>query len=266
MGYEVASAGDVNGDGFSDVLVSVRLYDDPETDEGQARLYLGSANGLGPDAAWSAEGDQVGARFGVTLASAGDFNGDGYSDVIVGSDLFDVTLMDQGRAVIYLGSAAGLSPSPSWLVDGDQANDQFASTVAPAGDVDGNGFDDVILGARLYENGQVLEGRAYLFTGSAAMPCLPPDGPVFITGVALDANGLEDPILSFNDPNVAVQRTGYNVYRSSDASLPAASWPRVAQDVTGPQWTDTSGDIAPTGVWYYQITAFNHACPAEGPF
>jgi hypothetical protein len=75
------------------------------------------------------------------------------------------------------------------------------------------------------------------------------------------------------DPNQPTQVTGYNVYRSSDAALPIGSWAVVADDVIdmdesipNKQWVDTSGDIAPMGVWFYQVTAFSNLCPAEGPF
>ena len=85
FGYSVATAGDVNGDGYSDVIVGANGYDCGQSDEGRAIVYLGSASGLATTAAWSAESDQVGAAFGVSVASAGDINGDGYADVIVGA-------------------------------------------------------------------------------------------------------------------------------------------------------------------------------------
>jgi hypothetical protein len=74
------------------------------------------------------------------------------------------------------------------------------------------------------------------------------------------------------DPNQPDQVTGYNVYRSPDAGLPPGDWPLVASDVidmdeaaSNKQWIDTTGDISPTGIWFYSISAYNHRCPAEGP-
>ena len=102
--------------------------------------------------------------------------------------------------------------------------------------------------------------------------CLPLDEPIYIYGVRLSTDGNDYPILDFQDLNAGQVVTGYNVYRSSDASLPAASWPRVATDVvdmdgTEPdiQWEDTSGDASPTGIWYYEVTAYDSACDEEGP-
>ena len=69
----------MNGDGYSDVLVGARLFDNGQSDEGRAFLYLGSASGLAAGAAWTAEPDQAGARLGQSVADAGDVNGDGYA-------------------------------------------------------------------------------------------------------------------------------------------------------------------------------------------
>ena len=104
-------------------------------------------------------------------------------------------------------------------------------------------------------------------------PCVPPDEPVYLYSVTLSTDGNNYPILHFMDPNQPTQITGYNIYRSSDAALPLASWPVVADDVIdmdestpNKQWVDTTGDLSPTGMWFYQVTAFSHLCPAEGPF
>ncbi|MEO8067884.1 MAG: integrin alpha, partial [Flavobacteriales bacterium] len=85
FGACVASAGDVNGDGFSDVIVGARLFDNAQADEGRVFVYHGSANGLSVSANWTAESDQVDAYFGTSVSTAGDVNGDGYSDVIIGA-------------------------------------------------------------------------------------------------------------------------------------------------------------------------------------
>jgi hypothetical protein len=104
-------------------------------------------------------------------------------------------------------------------------------------------------------------------------PCVPPDEPLYLFDLTLSTDGNDFPILHFMDPNQPTQVTGYNVYRSSDAALPIGSWAVVADDVIdmdesipNKQWVDTSGDIAPMGVWFYQVTAFSNLCPAEGPF
>src|SRR6185436_20138077 len=114
------------------------------------------------------EGDQSSASFGISVATAGDVNGDGYSDVIVGAYGYDNGQTDEGRAFVYDGSAAGLATSATWTAESDQAGASFGVSVATAGDVNGDGYADVVIGAYGYDNGQSNEGRAFVYHGSAA--------------------------------------------------------------------------------------------------
>jgi hypothetical protein len=135
---------------------------------GRGVVYLGSASGLSTAAAWTAESDQANAQFGRFVASAGDVNGDGYGDVIVGAPFFDNGQTDEGRTFVYLGSASGLSMAAAWTAESDQTTALFGSSVASAGDVNGDGYGDVIVAARLFDNGQTDEGRAFMYFGSAS--------------------------------------------------------------------------------------------------
>jgi len=173
VGWSVASAGDVNGDGYDDVIIGAPYYDDgPNTDEGRAFVYYGSATGLPatpsntPD-----DADQNGAFFGNRVACAGDVNGDGYSDVIIGSPYYDdAGNGNEGRAFVYYGSATGLPATPSNTPDdADKINAMFGTSVASAGDVNGDGYGDVIIGASNYDDGaNSQEGRAFVYLGSAS--------------------------------------------------------------------------------------------------
>jgi hypothetical protein len=165
-GCSVSSAGDVNGDGYSDVIVGARFYDNGQTDEGMAFVYHGSVSGLSPAADWTAESDQAEARFGAAVATAGDVSGDGFSDVIVGATEFDNGEFDEGMAFVYHGSASGLSPAADWTAESDQGNASFGEGVAGAGDVNGDGYSDVVIGAPYYDNGQSNEGMAFLYHGN----------------------------------------------------------------------------------------------------
>lgn len=167
FGYCVANAGDVNGDGFGDVIIGVRLFDNGQTDEGRAVVYHGSATGLGATVNWSVESNQADAQMGYSVALAGDVNGDGYSDVIVGIRLGDYVFTNDGRASVFHGSATGLSPTLNWSTVGNQNNAQLGTSVAGAGDVNGDGYSDVVVGADLFDNGQTNEGRAWVFHGSS---------------------------------------------------------------------------------------------------
>ncbi|MDR4509349.1 MAG: FG-GAP-like repeat-containing protein [Candidatus Brocadiaceae bacterium] len=166
FGVSVGTAGDVNGDGYSDVIVGARLYDNGQPNEGRAFVYYGSSSGLSTTADWTAESDQADAWFGMSAGTAGDINGDGYSDVIIGAKYYDNDQTDEGRAFVYYGSSSGLSTTADWTVESDQAGAEFGHYVGTAGDVNGDGYGDVVVGAYLYNNGQDREGRAYVYHGS----------------------------------------------------------------------------------------------------
>ncbi len=167
FGAAAAGAGDVNGDGFADVIVGAPYYDNGETDEGAAFVFLGAAGGLSTVAAWKAESDQAEAHLGAAVAGAGDVNGDGFADVIVSANTYDGVWEDQGYVFVYHGSADGLSATPDWTSYDNQAEAYFGARVATAGDVNADGYSDVLVAASFHDNGQIDEGRVYLFLGSA---------------------------------------------------------------------------------------------------
>ncbi|HEX5668783.1 MAG TPA: VCBS repeat-containing protein [Chitinophagaceae bacterium] len=166
FGESIANAGDVNGDGYYDVIIGASRFSNGEENEGGAFVYYGSPQGLASSPAWSMESNQANAFFGVSVSSAGDVNKDGYADVIVGAHYYDNGETNEGRVFIYLGSASGLSKTPFFVAEGEQVNAFFGKSVACAGDVNKDGFSDVIIGAPGYDNGQVNEGRAYLYLGT----------------------------------------------------------------------------------------------------
>jgi hypothetical protein len=128
----LATAGDVNGDGFSDVIVGASVYDNGETDEGRAFVYHGSGSGLSFTPNWTAESNQATALFGTSVATAGDVNGDGFSDVIVGA-FFDNGQTDEGRAFVYYGNEGdGLDRIPRQArVDNEAPIDRLGLSDSP---------------------------------------------------------------------------------------------------------------------------------------
>jgi FG-GAP repeat/FG-GAP-like repeat len=168
FGQSVATAGDVNGDGYSDLIVGSIGFDNPQTDEGRAFVYQGSPGGLDTTPEWTGESDQAEAFFGFGVGTAGDVNGDGYSDVIVSAYRYDNGESNEGRVFVYLGSSAGLATAPAWTVESNQADSGFGISVGTAGDVNGDGYSDVIIGAHLYDNGQTNEGKLFVYHGSPA--------------------------------------------------------------------------------------------------
>lgn len=166
FGYSVSTAGDVNGDGYSDVIIGAPNYDNPQTNEGAAFIYHGSATGISTTAATVLEVNQNNANFGYSVAGAGDINGDGYSDIVVGAPGYDNT-ENNGGAFVYRGAAAGINAATRIEIQSNRDDTRLGSAVAGAGDVNGDGFSDIIIGANEYENGQDIEGRVQVHLGSA---------------------------------------------------------------------------------------------------
>jgi hypothetical protein len=179
FGRSVAPAGDVNGDGFDDVIVGAYSNDAAGVNAGRAYVYFG-----GPAADAVADltltGAAAGDNFGISVASAGDFNRDGFADVIVGAYLNDAAGADAGRAYVYFGGLAA-DATADLILTGAAAADNFGVSVATAGDVNADGFDDVIVGADGNDTGGADAGRAYVFYGGLA-----PDAfaDLTLTGVA----------------------------------------------------------------------------------
>jgi hypothetical protein len=173
LGTSVASAGDVNGDGFADVIMGVPDYSHGQSVEGIALVFRGSASGLGADGSPAnadalLEANKASAHFGTSVASAGDVNGDGFSDVIVGAPDYDVTAFGhEGAAFVFKGTPKGLSPAAIWSAFGPTANSDFGRAVSSAGDVNGDGFSDVVVGEPLGTSASATVGRIYVYRGNA---------------------------------------------------------------------------------------------------
>ena len=248
-GESVASAGDVNGDGYADVIIGAPNYENGEVGEGLAFVYHGGAAGLVHLPAWSAESNQAGTWYGWSVASAGDMNGDGYSDILVGAPFYDNGQSNEGRAYLYLGGAAGLANAPAWTTEGDQAEAHYGISVATAGDVNGDGYSDVLVGARNYHNGESSEGRVFLYLGSASgLPQVPSwieesdrEGAFFGHAVAaagdVNGDGYSDVIIgAYGHDNGQEDEGGAFVYLGSAAGLAHV-----------PAWTGESNQI---GAYY----------------
>jgi hypothetical protein len=193
FGSSVAGAGDINGDGYDDVMIAAIQHEigPINLDEGVVFLYLGSAAGI-PDGSQNTadsriEANQIGAHLGSSVAGAGDLNDDGYDDVIIGANRYDAGEEDEGAAFVYLGSAAGIpigDPSTAAIqFESDQAGAWMGWSASGAGDVNGDGVVDVIVGAPLFNAPSSGEGAVFVYLAESPPILLVPE-PAFILGLA----------------------------------------------------------------------------------
>ncbi len=178
----VSTAGDVNDDGYDDVIIGAPCYDNGQINEGRSYVYYGSSSGLSTIANWTMEINQDSAAFGTGCA-AGDVNNDGYDDVIVGACQWTNGEVGEGAAYLYLGSSAGLSGTAQWTVESNQDSSGLGFQCSAEGDVNGDGYNDVIIGAYLYDNGEIDEGAAFMYYGNSTGVLI--EG-LSITGYAYD--------------------------------------------------------------------------------
>lgn len=174
----IQSAGDVNGDGFDDILISAWKNDEGAYNAGQAYLFLGSETpdwGMDHDisqADASFIGEAAGDQAGSLGRYVGDINGDGYDDFAISAFNNDEAGTNAGKVYLFLGA----DPIP-WTMDmsladadaaflGESASDKLGQ-VGPAGDVNGDGYDDFLLGAVYNDDVGNEAGQAYLFLGRA---------------------------------------------------------------------------------------------------
>ncbi|MFB0516294.1 MAG: hypothetical protein ACETWG_06790, partial [Candidatus Neomarinimicrobiota bacterium] len=167
FGGSVSSAGDVNNDGYDDVIVGALGNDTGGIGAGRAYIYFGGTS-IDNTADVIFTGEAAGDLFGYSVSSAGDVNNDGYDDVIVGANSNDAGGTWAGRAYIFFGGNS-MDHTADVIFTGEAAGDHFGGSVSSAGDVNNDGYDDVILGACQNNAGGIYAGRAYIFLGGPSM-------------------------------------------------------------------------------------------------
>lgn len=155
-GSSVSGVGDINGDGFDDVLVGATGFDPLGINNGVVFIF----SGIDGTVIRRLDGPVSGTLFGHTVSGAGDFDGDGRPDIIIGDHFADPG--NTGSAYLYSGANGVVLYQWNGVANGDY----FGYSVSGAGDVNGDGFDDVIVGAPNENNQAITAGAAYIYSGA----------------------------------------------------------------------------------------------------
>ena len=159
FGKSVAGAGDINGDGYDDIVVGAP---GSSSSKGRADIFYGSSSGISSSGSTSINGSSTNGLFGCSVDGAGDVDGDGYREVVIGSYGYSSSA---GQAFIYAGSASGTNSAGVTTLTGTESNNRFGYSVSGAGDVNGDGYDDIVIGE---PSSATSKGLVYIYQGSLA--------------------------------------------------------------------------------------------------
>ncbi|MCB9680067.1 MAG: FG-GAP repeat protein [Alphaproteobacteria bacterium] len=194
LGSAVAIPGDLDGDGFADLVLGAPKAAAGGFKRGEAYVYYGPISGehVVSDADASLRDDLDTSSFGIAIAGVGDVDGDGYTDLAIGAPRDDLAGSRSGAAFVFSGGSARLSGTldtrAAFLRLHGGTYDRAGAAIAPAGDVDGDGYDDLWVGAKQF--GSLKIGAVFLVRGGTAVGGFPLVGRAIFSAYGPHANAL----------------------------------------------------------------------------
>ncbi|MBE9063765.1 Ig-like domain-containing protein [cf. Phormidesmis sp. LEGE 11477] len=183
-GTSVSGAGDINGDGFDDLVIGAERGDPNGGESGESYVVFGRANGfdaaielsaLNGNSGFVINGIDAYDLSGTSVSRAGDINGDGFDDLIIGAVDADANGGESGESYVVFGRAAGfeatlelsaLNGNSGFVINGIDESDNSGESVNGAGDLNGDGFDDLIIGADRADPNGSSSGESYVVFGA----------------------------------------------------------------------------------------------------
>lgn len=170
LGFAVARAGDVDGDGTPDIVAGAPHDDTNGTNAGKVVVFSGATGAV----LWTWYGDNAGDQLGSAVAGGFDLNGDGFADPVAGMQYNDTTGGNAGGVRLFDGQTGGVL----WSAYGDATYDRLGYALAMAGDVNGDGVEDIVAGGPQYDNGPGPgNGMVRVYDPTGTPPPPPPKYP-----------------------------------------------------------------------------------------
>jgi hypothetical protein len=263
FGFSLSVAYDLNDDGYDDLIVGAPGNN---SDTGAAYIFFGS-DSLSAlisviDANVTMNGEFAGDRFGYSVNNAGDLNGDGTPDVIVGAPFYDDGAKTDAGAIFVFEGGPSMNGTVDWSYKGEYANDHLGWSVSFAGNVNGDGLTYLIAGAPHNDDGGVDAGKAYLLTMMPTKPVITNilatpsiqniDGYVNITCDVAAVSGVDSVWVNITLPgggftNVSMtQGFGNQWYYNNNYTIPGLYQYTIRANDTFGNWTES-------GIFFFEV-------------